>query len=272
MIDVRGLRRCNDLFIRCVRAPVADVLHDRAVVEPRILQHHREHLAQVVPGEGADVAPVHQDRAVVHVVEAHQQLDHRGLACPRRPDDGDLLTGFGLRAEVVDDDFVGHIPKVDILEFDVTIHLLQFDRLGGFHDLLRLRQELEDALRRRRRLLQHVGDVGKLRDRLCERADVLDECLDVAHGDGVACGQPPTDDGDGDVAQVADKRHQRHHQPRQELRFPGRFVERDVGFVEPGDTLGLAVERLHHDVPAIHLLDVAVDVAQVVLLLFEIHL
>ena len=42
--------------------------------------------------------------------------------------------------------------------------------------------------------------------------------------------------------------------------------------IELLDALLLAVEGLHHDVPAVHLLDVAVDVAEVVLLLLEVLL
>ena len=47
-------------------------------------------LAQVAAGEVADVVPIHQDRAAVDIVEAHQQLDHGGLAGAGRADDGDL--------------------------------------------------------------------------------------------------------------------------------------------------------------------------------------
>ena len=77
-------------------AAVADVLHDRAVVEPGILQDHAEHAAQVAAGEIPDVVAVHQDGAAVDIVEAHQQLDHGGLAGAGWADDGDLLAGLGV--------------------------------------------------------------------------------------------------------------------------------------------------------------------------------
>ncbi len=38
------------------------------------------------------------------------------------------------------------------------------------------------------------------------------------------------------------------------------------------DALGFAVEGFHHHMPAVHFFDVAVDVAQVVLLLLEVLL
>ncbi len=98
VVHVGGLGGCDDLFVGGVRAAVADVLHDGAVEQPGILQHHAEHAAQVVARELLDVVPVHQDGAAVDIVEAHQQLDHGGLAGAGRADDGDLLPGFGVEA------------------------------------------------------------------------------------------------------------------------------------------------------------------------------
>ena len=60
--------------------------------------------------------------------------------------------------------------------------------------------------------------------------------------------------------------------PGQELRFPGRVVQRVVDLVELLDALCLAVEGFHHHVPAVHFFDVPVDVAQVILLLLEVLL
>ena len=149
---------------------------------------------------------------------------------------------------------------------------LELDRLRRLGDLFRLGEELEDPLGRGGGLLQDVRDLGELRDRLGERADVLDEGLDVADGDRAADGQPAAEDAHGHVAQVADEVHDRHHHAREELRLPGRAVEHVVVAVELLDAPLLAVERLHHDVPAVHLLDVAVDVAEIVLLLPEVLL
>ena len=63
-------------------------------------------------------------------------------------------------------------------------------------------------------------------------AHVLDEGLDVADGDGVLDGQVAAQDADRHIAQVADEGHDRHHHAGQELRFPGRAVERVVVAVE----------------------------------------
>ena len=109
--------------------------------------------------------------------------------------------------------------------------------LRGLGDLLRFVQELEHPLGRGRGLLQDVGDVGELGDRLGERAHILDEGLDIADGDGFLDRQVAAQDADDHIAQVADEVHDRHHQAGQELRFPGRVVQGVVELVELLDAL-----------------------------------
>ncbi len=60
--------------------------------------------------------------------------------------------------------------------------------------------------------------------------------------------------------------------PDRNCDFQADVVQRVVEAVELRDALLFAVEGLHHDVAAVHLLDVPVDVAQVVLLLLEVLL
>jgi hypothetical protein len=150
--------------------------------------------------------------------------------------------------------------------------MLELDGILRLRDFLGLGQELEHTLRRGGGLLQHVGDIGDLGDGLRERAHVLDKGLDIAHGDGVADGQAATQDGDGYIPQVTDKVHDRHHQTRQKLGFPGGAVERVIQSIKVCHTPGLPVEGLHHQVPTKHLLHMAIDVPQVILLLFEVFL
>ncbi len=169
---------------------------------------------------------IHQDGAVVDIVEAHQQLDHGGLAGAGRTDDGDLLAGFGVEREVVDDDLIRVVTEVDILEIHppgrwsrTGTESTDIGRFLGFS------QELEHTLGRGHGLLEDVGDIGDLGDRLGEGAHVLDESLDIADGDRALDGQVSAQDTDGHIAQVADKVHDREHHARKELGFPGRVVQ-----------------------------------------------
>ena len=123
----------------------------RAVVKPGILQDHAEHAAQIAAGEILDVVAIHQDGAAVDIIEAHQQFDHGGLAGAGRADDGDLLAGFGVEGEIVDDDLIRAVAEVDILEIHAALHIAQLDRIGGIGHFLRFRQELEDTFGRRQR-------------------------------------------------------------------------------------------------------------------------
>ena len=127
VIHVRHLSGGDHFFIGRVRSPIADVLHDGAVVQPGILQDHAEQFTQVFAAKVADVMSIHQDFAAVHVIEAHQQFDHGGLPGSGRTDDGDLVSGLCLRREIVDNRLLRVVAEVDILELDVTFHRIQFD-------------------------------------------------------------------------------------------------------------------------------------------------
>ena len=55
---------------------------------------------------------------VVQLVEAHDQVDERGLAGAGRADDGDGLTGLGHERERLDEQPVGVVGKGDVAELD----------------------------------------------------------------------------------------------------------------------------------------------------------
>ena len=84
-------KRQLHLLVGGVQLAVADVVADGAVEQPRVLQHHAEHRAQVVAREVADIVAAYLDGARLHVVEAHEQLDHGGLAGARGADQRDGL-------------------------------------------------------------------------------------------------------------------------------------------------------------------------------------
>ena len=127
------------------------------------------------------------------------------LPAPVGPDDGDLLPGFGVEGEIVDDDLIRVVAEVDIFEVHAALDFIQLDRSGGFRRFFRFGQELEDALCCGSRLLEDVGDIGDLRDRLGKGAHILDEGLDVADGNGALDGQVAAQDADCHITQVADK-------------------------------------------------------------------
>jgi len=155
---------------------------------------------------------------------------------------------------------------VHVLELHMAAHLVQDHRCIGIGDLFLLLHELEHPLGRRSGLLQDVGDVADLGDGLGKGAHVLDKGLDIAHGDEPLGRQPGAHDADHHVTDVANKAHDGKDQRREELGLPRGVVELAVEPVKAPHAFGLPVERLDHQVGAVHLLHVAVDIPQIFLL------
>ncbi len=88
-------------------------------------------------------------------------------------------------------------------------------------DLLVFIEEFKHPFSGRGGLLEHVRDVGELPDGSGKRADILDKCLDIANGDATPDRQPAAQNRHRHIAQVANEHHDRHHQAREELGFPG---------------------------------------------------
>ncbi len=130
------------------------------------MQHHAKHIAQIGAGEIFYVVPIHTDGATIDIIEAHQQFDQGGLACAGRADDGNFLTGGNGCREVFDDDFFGVVAKADMLKLHPARDGRQFDRISGFGNFFGLFEEGKDTFGRGSGLLQDIGDIGKLRDRL----------------------------------------------------------------------------------------------------------
>ena len=121
MVGIGGLGGGNDLFVGGIQTAIADILHDGALEQPGVLQHHAEALAQGTAVKVADVVAVQGDGAGIHIVEPHEQLDHGGLTGTGGANDGDLLAGLHIAAEIVDDGLFGHITEPDMVKGDLTI-------------------------------------------------------------------------------------------------------------------------------------------------------
>ena len=177
-----------------------------------------------------------------------------------------------MRAEIVDDDLLRRVAEAHVVEGDLAADALRGGGMRGRGLLLGLVQELKDALGGGHGALQDVEDLRDLRNRLVEAAHVLDEALDVAHGDHARGGVSAAQHHRGDVAEVSDEGGDGLHQAAQKLGFPGRAVQL---FIHPGEgALGalLRAEGLHHHVPGVHLLDLPVELAHVALLPHEVFL
>ena len=110
-------------------------------------------------------------RLAVNLVEAHEQVDERRLACARGSHHGNLLARLGGKRHVAHKRLVGRITKAHVLKGDATLNATrQLDGLVrqriGLH--LGLIEQVEHALRTRERGLKVVRNVADADERLHE--------------------------------------------------------------------------------------------------------
>ena len=140
------LCRLDHFLIRGVKPPVADVLHDRTVEEPGVLEHHTEHLPQLAPVEIFYIVSIHFDGSAVYIVEAHQQFDHGRLSGSGRSHDGDLLPLFYLCREIIDDDLIRIVSEMHMVKFHIALKSFHRNRIRHRLIFLCFIQELKDTL------------------------------------------------------------------------------------------------------------------------------
>ena len=155
-VDLRGARSRHDLVARRLGTAVGDVFGNRAVKQPGVLQHHAKLLAQLAAVHTARVHAVERNAAAIDLIEAHEQVDERGLARARGSHHGDLLARLGGKRHVTHKRLVGRITKTHVLKGDTALNATR--QLGGlarqrigFH--LGLIEQVEHALRTRQRAL-----------------------------------------------------------------------------------------------------------------------
>ena len=274
MVSVGSLGGGDHFFIGGIQSAIADVLHDGALEQPCVLQHHAEALTQGAAVKVPHIVAIQGDGTGIHIIEAHEQLDHGSFARAGRADDSHLLAGLDLTAEIVDDGLVRGVAEADMAECHLSVDAGRVRAAGRvcLLVLFRLVQKLEHSLSGSGHALQHVGHLRKLLDRLGEVLDVLDEGLNVADGNDAVCGKNAAHDGHRHIAQITHKVHNGHHQAGEELAFPRRFIQLVVGGVEVVQHHGLTVEGFDHVVAGVDFFHLTVYDAQNGLLGLEVFL
>ena len=173
-------RRAADLDLRGrrFRAAVANVLGDGPMQQRGVLGHDADGSAQAFLRDGADVLPVDADRSALHVVEAQQQVDQRGLARAAAADESDALAGLHGEVEVVQDAcsriLRPAVAEAHGLETDFAARHFQGNGVGRIHERQRPRDAvhaflhhahvLEDAAHFPAHPAGHVRDLPGERD------------------------------------------------------------------------------------------------------------
>ena len=244
VVGAGGPRGGEHVVVGGARSAEGDVLLDGAFEEPGLLQDHADLLAQLITVQVARVHAVQGDRSGLGVVEAQEEVDQGGLACPRGPHDGDALPRLDHQVEIRDELGSRGVGETHVVEDDAALDL--GGQVGGARlGLLWGVHELEEPLGAGRAGLQQVRHGGQLGDRLAEVLGVLDEGLDVPQGHGAAGDPQPADDRDDDEVEVGDDPHDRLNGAGDPLGPVGALVEAVVLLGEQPLEGALSVEQRH---------------------------
>ena len=91
------LRCLNHFFLCRIQFSITDIVTDRTMEQPGILQNHSEHFTEFTSIEVPDIMSVNLDRTSIHIIETHEQFDHCCLSGSCRTNNCDLLAFFHIR-------------------------------------------------------------------------------------------------------------------------------------------------------------------------------
>src|SRR5659263_268320 len=144
------------------REPVGNILTDRAVEKPGILEDHTKHGAQTSPAYLPGLDAVERDGATLDVVETHEQIDKCGLACSGRSDNGNGVALLDIQIHIRDQGFGCAIAEVDMIKRDGATRCGDDDRVARIRLLLGFVEHREHSLCACHRRLNDVGDARRL--------------------------------------------------------------------------------------------------------------
>ena len=265
----RGRVGCRaHLLVGGLRPAVAQVRPGIGREDHRLLRHEADPGAKRHRVEIAQIGAVQQDRAGARVVEAHQQLEHAGLAGAGRTDQGDRLARRDRDVEPMQGREVGprRIGEVDRGEaHSAARRLRQGRRLRRGRDRGPRVEQLEHPLGRPRGALQIAHDLAERPGRGRDHRGVEHERRQLAAvmraGQHVAAADPEHHD---DRAE-----HQRDHGAREQAARPGPLGRRAERLLaEAGEAAALAAllgEGLHRADRVQGLLGLRAELADAVL-------
>ena len=158
---------------------IGDVLINAPREQIRLLENNPELTSQVVELDLPHINAIHQNAALIRIVETRNQVDDRGLASSRMANETNHLTRLDIEAEVVQDTPRLVIPKADLLKGDRTRdmrHRLRIHHIRhiGFrvHNLkhtLGTRKSPRQPVRNTRHPLQWAIKLPKIEEEEVER-------------------------------------------------------------------------------------------------------
>ena len=252
-----------------------------------ILEHHAQGPAQIVLFDVPHIDAVIGHGPLLHVVETVDEVGDGGLAGAGGAHKSDLLAGLCKEADVLEDGVgalvaEGHVVKADIppernfravglAPGPAALLLLHQPDLSLVH-LRCLVHGLKDPLGAGQGGQEEVALLGELVDgqgRLAHEHQIAGK---AAHIGEALHGHIATQGGHDGVVDIGDAHHRRDHGGGIGLGAGARLAQGLVLLPEAAQVLLLVVEHLHHLLSGHHLLNIAVQVAQVGLLLLIVGL
>ncbi|CAI7678483.1 unnamed protein product, partial [Penicillium discolor] len=246
-----------------------DVLADRRREERRVLERHRDVLPELGERQVAHVDAVQSDPASRHVVQPRRQRRQRRLAAAGEPDERHGLPRPQHEVDAVEQvPLVGGrvlVPEVRVLERELAARVLDVHRVLRIGDGVRLREDVEDAVRRRARVEHEREQEADRLDRPAEHDGHREEGEELRRRDRVLRDEP---DARHEAEAEGDLRHEVEPEPDRGdgpgLAHLG-LAQRLGLTAEAAEGVRAAAERLEH-ADAVHaLLDAGGEIARLVL-------
>ena len=146
LVRLRSARGRLDRLDRRVREAEGDVVAHGGREEERVLRDDADLAPQRAPADAANVDAVDEDAAGGRVVEARHEGGERRLAGARMADQRDRATGREVELDLLEHRPLRFVAERDALEADGTGPGRKRLRARPVGDLLRLVEDLEDAL------------------------------------------------------------------------------------------------------------------------------
>src|SRR6266568_933612 len=146
VVRVGGSGGFDDLRLRRLQPPIADVVADRAGEKLRDLEYDADLLPQRPYLQLPHVDPVDEDAARLRVVEALDQADESRLPRTRRTHDRDALSRLDRKRDALERAGPSRIVEIDVIECHLAPRLLEVHGIWCIDDVRAGVEQVENAL------------------------------------------------------------------------------------------------------------------------------
>ena len=191
LMGTHSLGGGNDLFLGGVQPPITDVAENIAAKDEAVLEHDTQlaaqgfqrYLGNVLLGA---VGAFQGNFAATQVIEAAEQIHHRGFPRACGSHQGDALAGADVQVQVLEHGLPFLIAEIHMVEMHFAGEGGELRGIGGVGHLHRFIHGFENTLQVGNVIHKRVVDIRQVGNGLPEAADVGAHGQDDAKGDDFA--------------------------------------------------------------------------------------